>query len=195
MEHNITIGDNISFPMYVYKYNKDEFSFKFIEVGTSRLTVIGTFKKKNTSDTVQHMIVPVNRLRLFVEENGKSFYYDFARCKIKDPLYLNKFKAYMEEMNFGEVNLEAADRRSGNKLIVQDKIFIETASKLQENAYIFRRFQFLFLIIILLLIVLVSFMILRGYRQEMAIASSLGRPKILSAVSFFLENLFLYLLG
>lgn len=193
--HDISIGDTISFPLYVIKYEKDGMSSKFVEVGQPSLTVIGTFRGENEIDESHRMVVPVNWLRLYVEDKDIPFYYDSARCTVKDPLNLNEFKSYMEEMNFGAVDLKASDRRSGDKLIVQDKIFIETASKIQDNLKMFKMFQVPFFILIVLLIILVSFLILRSYQKDMAIASSLGRQKVLSGVSFFLENLILYLLG
>lgn len=193
--HDISIGDTLSFPMYIYKFNKDGYTFNFIKVGEPSLTVIGTFQQGSDSSDTQNMIVPINWLRLFVEESGNTFYYDSARCTIKNPLYLNDFKAYMKEKHFGEAVPKADDRRSGDELIVQDRIFIETASKLQENIKTFRWFQIPFFLIIILLIQLVSFLILRSYRQEMAIASSLGHPKLSGAASYFLETMFLYLAG
>jgi hypothetical protein len=193
--HDISIGDTLSFPMYIYKFNKDGYTFNFIKVGEPSLTVIGTFQQGSDSSDTQNMIVPINWLRLFVEESGNTFYYDSARCTIKNPLYLNDFKAYMKEKHFGEAVPKADDRRSGDELIVQDRIFIETASKLQENIKTFRWFQIPFFLIIILLIQLVSFLILRSYRQEMAIASSLGHPKLSGAASYFLETMFLYLSG
>lgn len=193
--HDISIGDVISFPLYVLKYEKDGMSHKFVEVGQPSLTVIGTFRGENEIDESRRMVVPVNWLRLYVEDKGIPFYYDSARCTVKDPLNLNEFKSYMEEMNFGAVDLKASDRRSGDKLIVQDKIFIETASKIQDNLKMFKMFQVPFFILIVLLIILVSFLILRSYQKDMAIARSLGRQKILSGVSFFLENMILYLFG
>jgi hypothetical protein len=195
IRHDISIGDTLSFPMYIYKYNKDGLSFKFIEVGEPTLTVIGILQQENMSDATLQMLVPINWLRLLVEESGTNFYYDSARCTIKNPLNLNDFKAYMEETSFGEVNLEADDRRSGDKLLIQDKIFIETASKIQDNLNMFRWFQIPFFIIIVLLIILVSFLVLRSYQKNMAIASSLGRQKLLSGTSYLLENLLLYLTG
>ena len=196
VQHNISIGDTLSFPVYIYKYNKDGASFNFIKVGEPALTVIGIFQQeRSSSDDTQEVVVPVNWLRSIVEETGTAFYYDSARCTMKDPLKLNDFKADMEEKHFGEVVSTADDRRSGDKLIIQDKIFVETASKLLENINTLRWFQIPFYVIIVLIIILVSFLILRSYRQEMAIASSLGRSKLLCAASFFLETILLYLLG
>lgn len=193
--NDISIGDSLSFPMYTYKFNKDGYSFNYIKLGEASLTVIGIFQNGSGSLDTQNMIIPINWLRLFVEDSGNSFYYDSARCTINNPLNLNEFKAYMKEQNFGEVIPDADDRRSGDELIIQDKIFIETASKLQENLEIFRRFQLPFFLIIILLILLVSFMIMRSYRQEMAVASSLGRPKLSVSILYFLETLALYLAG
>ena len=193
--NDISIGDSLSFPMYTYKFNKDGYSFNYIKLGEASLTVIGIFQNGSGSLDTQNMIIPINWLRLFVEDSGNSFYYDSARCTINNPLNLNEFKAYMKEQNFGEVIPDADDRRSGDELIIQDKIFIETASKLQENLETFRRFQLPFFLIIILLILLVSFMIMRSYRQEMAVASSLGRPKLSVSILYFLETLALYLVG
>lgn len=193
--HDISIGDTISFPLYVIKYEKDGMAHKFVEVGQPSLTVIGTFQGKSEIADTQQMIVPVNWLRLYTEDKGIPFYYDSALATVKDPLNLNEFKSYMEEMNFGAVDLKASDRRSGDKLIVQDKIFIETASKIQDNLKMFQMFQVPFVILIVILIILVSFLILRSYQKDMAIASSLGRQKMISGVSYFLENMILYLFG
>lgn len=193
--HAISIGDTISFPLYVIKYEKDGMTHKFIEVGEPSLMVIGTFRGDNEIEESRRMVVPVKWLRLYAEDNGIPFYYDSARATVKDPLNLNEFKSYMEEMNFGAIDVKASDRRSGDKLIVQDKIFIETASKILNNLKMFRLFQVPFVILIVILIILVSFLILRSYQKDMAIASSLGRQKIISGASYFLENMILYLLG
>lgn len=193
--HDVSIGDTLSFPMYIYKYNRDGASFQFIGIGAPELTVIGIFSKKGKGDDTEEMIVPVNWLRLTVEESGNAFYYDSARCTVKNPLKLNEFKAYMNEKHFGEVLSKSEDGRSGDRLIVQDKIFVETASKLLENINTFRWFWIPFFITIISLIMLVSFLTLRSCRREMAIASSLGRPGLVSAASSFLETFLLYLGG
>lgn len=193
--HNITLGDELTFPIYVLKYHQDGITFDYIEVGEPTITVIGIFQQGMGADEIQQMIVPIRWLSKLVKKNGTSFYYDSARGTLRNPLKLNNFKAYMEENNFGEINLEANDRRSGDRLIVQDKIFIETATKLLHNIKMFRIFQHPFFILIVLLIILVSFLNLRSYQKEIAIASSLGRPGLISGFSFFLENLLLYLIG
>jgi len=128
---------------------------KFIEVGEPSLMVIGTFRGDNAIEESRRMVVPVKWLRLYAEDNGIPFYYDSARATVKDPLNLNEFKSYMEEMNFGAIDVKASDRRSGDKLIVQDKIFIETASKILNNLKMFRLFQVPFVILIVILIILI----------------------------------------
>ena len=195
-KHDISIGDTLSFPMYVYKFSKDDSSFRYIAVGEQELTVIGILgQDSGTSDGTIDMLVPVKWMQSAVEEAGVDFNYDSAYGMIQDPLKLNEFKAHMEEARFREVKAEEMDTRSGDGLIIQDKIFIETASKLQENIKMLSRFQFPFYICIVLLVILVSFLVLRSYRQEIAIASSQGRPRLDSAVSLFFENLLLYLVG
>ena len=86
--NDISIGDSLSFPMYTYKFNKDGYSFNYIKLGEASLTVIGIFQNGSGSLDTQNMIIPINWLRLFVEDSGNSFYYDSARCTINNPLNL-----------------------------------------------------------------------------------------------------------
>ena len=59
----------------------------------------------------------------------------------------------------------------------------------------FKQFQIPFLVMIVGLVVLAVFLIMRGSRRDMAIAASLGRPRLLVALSNFLAAFIAELLG
>lgn len=196
-KHGIALGQKLRFPLYTYYYNADGSSFTIKTVGNAELTVIGTFLDETTnSDAAEKdMIVPVGWLRSFVERNNVPFYYDSFRFALKNPLQLNEFKSNMANLYFSEVRADAPDQRIGNTLMIQDKIFIENATKLRQNVDTLQHFQLPVFIITILLMVLVMFLLLRSRRREIAIACSLGQKKILIALELFVEGLLLVLAG
>lgn len=195
--HNIVLGQKLTFPLYTYYYKADGISFEFKSAGEANLTVIGTFLDEAAinNGAGKDMIVPVNWLRSFVERSKVPFYYDSFRCTVKNPLQLNVFKANMEKLYFSEVQADAPDQRNGNALMIQDKVFIETAEKLRQNVETLQRFQLPIFIVVSLLMVLVTFLLLRNRRKEIAIASSLGQKKAVSAAQLFVEEMLLVLAG
>lgn len=195
--HNIALGQKLTFPLYTYYYKADGISFEFKPVGEANLTVVGTFPDEAANDNgaAKDMIVPVNWFRLFVEKNKGSFYYDSFRGMVGNPLRINDFKGNMEKLSFSEIHAEAPDQHNGNALMIQDKIFIETAEKLRQNVETLQRFQLPIFIVVSLLMVLVAFLLLRNRRKEIAIASSLGQKKVVSAAQLFVEEMLLVLAG
>ena len=65
------------------------------------------------------------------------------------------------------------------------KLFIETAEKLEQNLKVLRWFLAPFFALVIVLVTLVTFLLLRSTRRDMAISLSLGRPKILSGCACF----------
>lgn len=74
---------------------------------------------------------------------------------------------------------------SGDTLVVDDQLFIETAEKLEQNLKVLRWFLAPFFALVIVLVTLVTFLLLRSTRRDMAISLSLGRPKILSGCACF----------
>lgn len=82
--------------------------------------------------------------------------------------------------------------RSGSR---QDGLFIKTAGELKQNLEVFDSFLLPFFGLIIGMITLVTFLVLRGSRREMAIASSLGRQKSMNAASQFFGAIIAELAG
>ena len=194
--HHVSLGDTLNFPLYVLSYNSDEITFHFVEVEEASLQVVGTYELGETiTAEANNMVVPVNWLRPFIENQDIDFNYSSFQCTVRDPLQLNKFKADMREKHFKEVNSDSPEERIGDALQINDKLFIQAADGIQQNLDIFRWFQVPFYALVVIIIIFVLFLILRSSRTDMAIAISLGRTKGMCAVRYFCENILLMLLG
>ena len=131
------------------------------------------------------MIVSVPWLQTVVKENNLRFYYSSFRCALRDPMKLNDFKDAMRSAGFAKPDPNALDERHGDTLVVDDQLFIETAEKLEQNLKVLRWFLAPFFALVIVLVTLVTFLLLRSTRRDMAISLSLGRPKILSGCACF----------
>lgn len=74
---------------------------------------------------------------------------------------------------------------SSFRCALRDQLFIETAEKLEQNLKVLRWFLAPFFALVIVLVTLVTFLLLRSTRRDMAISLSLGRPKILSGCACF----------
>lgn len=194
--HHISLGDTIEFPLYVWEYEEDDIHFRFLEVGKASLVVAGTYVSSEVAaGNASDVAVPARWLQSFLQDAGLDYTYASFQGTVADPLQLNEWKAGMKKAGFQEVDPDSFKEREGNALEVNDRLFIETADRIQENIRIFRWFQAPFLSLIVLLIVFILFLVLRSSRREIAIALSLGRPGFLCALRCFLENALLMLLG
>lgn len=186
----LQLGEAVSLPIYVSRYNEDGFSTRFEALGEQQAKVIGIYPSHLEAGAVPtDMLVPIGWLKSVVEEKGLSFLYDSFQGALANPLELNGFKELAKKKYFRQVNVNARDSYEGNALVVNDQIFVETAEKLEQNGRVLRWFLVPFFALVVLLITLVTFLMLRSSRRELALKSSLGRPKLKSAGAYFLGTL------
>jgi len=191
-QYGLNSGDTLSMPFYVTRYNDDGFSLQYIvnevqEVYRMQgVKIIGVYADSASGSAVPcSMIVSVPWLQTVVEDNNLRFYYSSFRCALRDPMKLNDFKDAMRGAGFAKPDPNALDERHGDTLVVDDQLFIETAEKLEQNLKVLRWFLAPFFALVIVLVTLVTFLLLRSTRRDMAISLSLGRPKILSGCACF----------
>ena len=183
-QYGLNSGDTLSMPFYVTRYNDDGFSLRYEHLGMQGVKIIGVYADSASGSAVPcSMIVSVPWLQTVVKENNLRFYYSSFRCALRDPMKLNDFKDAMRGAGFAKPDPNALDERHGDTLVVDDQLFIETAEKLEQNLKVLRWFLAPFFVIVL--VTLVTFLLLRSTRRDMAISLSLGRPKILSGCACF----------
>lgn len=189
-EYGVELGDEVSFPLYQMKRLQGG-GMEFNSVGEQTLKVVGLFD----SYYPQQMYVPVQWLRETAEGAGVKFFYSYLYAAMKDPMELNHFKAGAMDMAFLPPNPESRDEWSGTTLVVEDQNFVGPAEELGASVLTFRQFQAPFFVMVVGLVMLAIFLIMRGSRRDMAIASSLGRPRLLVALGSFLAAFAAELLG
>lgn len=197
LRHQISLGDTIEFPLYIWEYEEDNVHFRFIEVGNVSLLVVGTYTAGADiagSDTGD-VIVPIHWLQNYLSDSGIVYFYSSFQGTLADPLRLNDWKTQMKEVGFQEVDPESFREREGNALRVNDQLFIDTAEEIQENIRIYNGFQLPFFTLLTILVAFVLFLVLRNSRREMAIARSLGRPVWLCGLRHLLGNTILMILA
>lgn len=181
-QYGLNVDDMLSMPFYVTRYNDDGFSLRYEHLGMQDVKIIGVYADSASGSSVPcSMIVSVPWLQTVVKENNLRFYYSSFRCALRDPMKLNDFKDAMRGAGFAKPDPNALDERHGDTLVVDDQIFIETAEKLEQNLKVLRWFLAPFFA----LVTLVTFLLLRSTRRDIAISLSLGRPKILSGCACF----------
>lgn len=184
-QYGLNSGDTLSMPFYVTRYNDDGFSLRYEHLGMQGVKIIGVYADSASGSAVPcSMIVSVPWLQTVVKENNLRFYYSSFRCALRDPMKLNDFKDAMRA-GFAKPDPNALDERHGDTLVVDDQLFIETAEKLEQNLKVLRWFLAPFFALVIVLVTLVTFLLLRSTRRDMAISLSLGRPKILSGCACF----------
>lgn len=193
--HGLQVGDSMELPVYSIDYDQMGYSFQFGALGTVSLQVIGTFEETAGGQSTVNGIVPIAWVRALFQDNNREFSYHSFRGLVENPLELNTFKAAVEKLGFREVNSSNTDPRTGNALEMQDKVFRETAERLQRNIRIFQWFAPVFCVLLCVLVFVTTFFSLRSSRKEFAIASSLGTPLAISGAKLFLENLLLTFIG
>lgn len=206
-EHGIELGSDIVASVCLISYNERaaDDAGKLIEIAAPSITVVALFDGKHTQmQGGWNACAPVGWLRSVTEaamdSEGKpvKFYYDSASAYLKNPRELNQFKAGMNERGVYEMSpLRRRDSSLmiGDTLFVDDEMYIKNSSELIENLATFHSFQLPFFGVVVTIIALITFLSLRSYRRDIAIASSLGRQKLLNAAAPFFSTLIIQMLG
>lgn len=188
--NGFSIGDDLTLPVYFYPRGLGE----YVEMGEKTLKIAGTFSAPKTSG--YSMLVPAGWLRAEAEaQEMKYFGFDSLSMVVDDPLHLNEFKDKLTEIGMDEIIRESDDGITGSAAVVQDEIYTKTANQFREIIQIYRGFLIPFFILIAGLSCLMTFLVLRGSRREMAIASSLGKNNRMIRLSYLLVILILYAVG
>lgn len=176
-EQGLALGDELSLPVYLTKFS--EFGERYNPIGAHTLQVaaIYPYAESNGQRTPQ-MTVPVGWLRSAAEAAGLDFTYGSLSVVLDQPLYLTRFKEGLRASGFQEVETGETFSMACDAVSVEDELFIKTAEELRENLRTYRAFQLPFFGLVTVMVMLSVFLVLRGSRRDMAIASSLGEAKL-----------------
>lgn len=163
-------------------------------VGSYPVTLIAVYPEE--ASTVG-AIMPADWLRGIAEIAlpEDSFKYDSFHAVLEEPKKLNAYKDAAEEWGFFERSAVADPDFEGDTLSVEDEMYIKTAGELMETLGLYRAFLPPFIILVALIMAMVTFLALRSCRPQIAVLSSLGRPRLLNAAAHFCGAVIVQLAG
>lgn len=186
------LGDELAVPLYGVMYGT--YGNAYSPVGEPTLKVVGICSPTGSAANGD-AYAPIQFLREQTESAGEVFSYESLSVQLDNPMELNAFKDNLMALGFLEPFDTAGNAYSGDAISMEDEMFIKTAGELKQNLEVFNNFLFPFFALIIGMITLVTFLVLRGSRREMAIASSLGRQKSMNAASHFFGAIIAELVG
>lgn len=188
----------------VFSLHWDAVGMKSNPIGVHEMIVVAVYDG-DTNGNSWNACAPIGWLRnateTAIDHNGHPvpFFYDSVRCYLANPREINAFKDAMYEHGFMQRKSLSDDliydRTLGNVLSMDDEMYIKTSADLVKNLELYNTFMLPFFGLIILIICLITFILLRSYRQHIAIASSLGRQKILNAATPFLGTVIVQAFG
>lgn len=163
-------------------------------VGSYSVTLVAVFS--GNPDTVG-AIMPVDWLRGIADIALPEgfFKYDSFYAVMEEPRELNAYKDAAEEWGFCQRSAVADPGIEGDALSVEDETYIKTSGEMMESLDIYRTFLLPFFGLVMSIMAMVTFLALRSCRRQIAIVSSLGRPKFLSAAAHFFGAVIVQLAG
>lgn len=172
----LNLGDELTLPVYTAACS--QYSTRYTAIGQQTLKVAALYPYNEVNgERTPDVLVPVTWLRHTAESSGAVFYYTSLSAVLDDPLHLTQFKEQLPGLGFVRVD-RTGNSDSCDAISMEDELFIKTAEELRENLQTYRSFQIPFFALITVMVMLAVFLVLRGGRRDMAIASSLGEPRL-----------------
>lgn len=191
-DNGLALGDSVTLEMYYYPQVWGE----YFPMGEQSLTVAGVFSTPQPCEF--SMLVPTGWLGAAAKEQDVPIFgYDSMSMVVDDPLHLNEFKDRLTDIGMEEPVSKTVDDAmyEGSAAVVEDEIYTKTANKFKETLSVYKRFLIPFFVLIAGLSCLMTFLVLRNSRREMAIASSLGKTRAGICFTYLVTILILYAFG
>lgn len=181
LERNgLSVGDTLNLAIYRWAYQlylSQLCNYEY--VADCGLIIADSFELGEAVDSsgAADVIVPVGWVKKFYEENGADFFADSVSFTVKDPRRLNEFKAAMKELGLLSFSPLSDESVAGDALIVNDEMFVRSATGLQSNLVILRMFFPVLLVALLGAGYVVSNLVFQSRREEYAVMRQLGMDK------------------
>lgn len=189
----LELGDEFTLPLYAAAYSR--MGARYTPIGEHTLTVAAVYPYNEVNgERSPDIALPVGWLRDAAESAGAAFCYSSLSAVLDDPLHLTQFKEDLPGLGFLQVD---STDSSGvcDAISMEDELFIKTAEELRGNLSTYRSFRLPFFGLITVMAGLAVFLVLRGSRRDMAVASSLGEPRLRISFVHFCAALLTQLMG
>lgn len=190
------IGDMVEINLYRALYDKFDNVSGFVEITSAELKIAGFYQTAQESALeAVDLVCPLTWLAEQYQQAGNQLLYSSAKGTVEDPLTLNGLKAKAEELKFPQIDVQSAGGRSGNTLVIDDRVFIQTASQLKDSIHLLRLFMIPVLIMVTGMSASVCFFATCYRKQEIYLERCIGRKKVQIVVEVVGEHLILAVVG
>lgn len=195
-DNDLKVGDMVTLNLY-YRYYDEEKQLQYAPLSLLPLKIIGTMDSffTNTAELTPDILIPFEVVRSVFHQEKVDFYADSASFYVADPLQLNAFKKEMKSYILLDKVPTAELRYEGIALSVNDTTFRALASQLRQSMDALKGFFPFIVSIVIVISYITSFLLINSRQKEFALIRALGASKGKSFFLFFLEQLFLILLG
>jgi hypothetical protein len=191
-------GDILKLNLYSGVYNEIGLVDGFEKVTSVQIKVVGFFQGRlydSIAAEEPNMICPAGWLRSQYASAGKPFYFSSARGVVGNPLLLNEWKAQAREMGFFPIDTQKPEDIAQIALSVDDRNYIQTASKIKKNIEILQIFVIPVFVLLIFLEALIFFLSIHNQKREIFLMRCLGMKRFEIILQLLLEGSVLAVIG
>lgn len=190
------VGDVININLYRALYDEFDSVSEFIEITSTKLKIAGFYQvAQENAQEAANMICPLTWLARQYQQVGKKFIYSSASGIVGQPLKLNELKAKAEEAGFQQVDIQSVGGRSGNALVIDDQLYIQSASQLENSIHLLKLFRIPLALLVIGIFVMVLSFAMCYRKKEIYLECCMGRRQIQIVTELVGENTILTMLG
>lgn len=195
---NCQPGDTLELNLYSGKYDEIGQVDGFEKV-TSTQIEIGGFFQGRVYDSIMaeepNVICSAEWLRGQYAAAGMPFYYSSARGVIGNPMELNTWKETARKLSFFPMDTQKPEDIAQIALSVDDRNYIQTASKIKKNIEILQIFVIPVFVLLILLEALIFFLSIHNQKRDIFLMRCLGMKRFEIILQLLLEGSALAVIG
>lgn len=191
-------GDVLELNLYSGKYDEIGQVDGFEKVASTQIEIGGFFQGR-VYDSIMteepNVICSADWLRGQYAAEGKPFYYSSARGVVGNPMELNAWKEKARELSFFPMDTQKPEDIAQIALSVDDRNYIQTASKIKKNIEILKIFVIPVFVLLILLEALIFFLSIHNQKREIFLMRCLGMKRFEIILQLLLEGSALAVIG
>lgn len=165
-----------------------------LNVESFQIVGTGNFVQNAEIETPS-VVIPIQSVKQIYAENDVAYWASSLSFKVKEPMKLNELKKELRDIHVQQAVPEAELDYAGSAALIDDEIFIQTATSINKNLQLLEGFLPFMLLVVVMAGYVVPHLLFQGRRNEYAIMRALGTSRMRCTVLFFIEHIALAFCG
>lgn len=160
------------------------------KLNTESFQIVGTGTfVQNAEIETPSVVIPIRSVKQIYAENDVAYWASSLSFKVKEPMKLNELKKELRDIHVQQAVPEAELDYAGSAALIDDEIFIQTATSISKNLQLLEGFFPFMLLVVVMAGYVVPHLLFQGRRNEYAIMRALGTGRMRCTVLFFIEHI------